>query len=105
MVDTPPNGERRNPSSDLQIYNAAKLASKEAVVETFRLIGVDINDQDSVNKFHSNMNYLQHLRDREEARHIETKKAIITSIASVAAGCVMAVMGYLFGTHTGGKGP
>lgn len=101
MADPPDVERRRNASLDLQMFNTAKLAAKEAVTETLKLFGIDINDIDSVNEFRDDLRFLHVLRAQSEAKSRETRKAFITTLFSVIGGCIVAIAGYFLGAHFG----
>lgn len=42
--------------------DAAKLAAKDAIAQTFRLFGLDITDQDQVNEFRADLIHARRLR-------------------------------------------
>lgn len=44
------------------VERASRAAAREAIQETFRLFGVDITDQKSVNEFHSTIVHAQRWR-------------------------------------------
>lgn len=68
------------------IEEAAELAAKETVRETFRLFGVDIEDQDQVNAFRADLIYARKLRKLSDGAVGTAARVIITAIVG---GCLV----------------
>lgn len=62
------------------IEQAAELAAKQAVRDTFRLLGVDIEDQDQVNAFRADLVYARKLRKLSDGAFGTAARVIITAI-------------------------
>ncbi len=70
----------------------AEAAAHEAVRETFRLLGVDIDDQASVNAFRADLVYARKLRRMGDRAGTAAFRAIVTVAITAAAAWLIAAI-------------
>lgn len=90
-------------AEEFRMNQVAELASEKTIYSTFRLLGVDIRDQDSINLMRDDFSYLREMRQKNNERNREARKALIDKVGAVAVGVLLSIIGYWLGKH--GIGP
>lgn len=85
--DPGPENQARRELHDIADLAAAK-AARSVTHETFRLLGVDIDNQDSLNSFRSDLVYANRLRKTSERAQL----AALGIIVSVVVGAALAAL-------------
>lgn len=75
----------------------AKQAAREAVRETFSKLGVDTEDQESVDAFRDDLRFARTIRRRADMGTDAVLKLVLLAIASAIVGAVAKYMH--LGTH------
>ena len=75
-----------------QIKSSVKGATKEAISETFKVMGIDVNDFDHINDFRENQSWVKKYR-----RACETigSRILITITTVVTGGIIAAIWAYI----------
>ncbi len=99
---------RHNSANERQIADSleriANRAAKSAVHETFRMLGFDLTDQDTVNTLRDDFGWLHRRRIEAEAPGVARTSLLVAVSASVTA-AVTWLVGVLTGyIHFGGNG-
>jgi hypothetical protein len=71
------------------IEEAAELAAKQAVRDTFRLLGVDIDDQDQVNAFRADLIHARKLRKLSDSAASTALRVMVTALALTVVGFII----------------
>lgn len=79
----------------------AEMAAEKAINQTFRLLGVDLRDQKSLNDMRDDIGFLRTLRERAEQAGREARKSLYGNIGALVVGLILAVVGYWLGVHHG----
>ena len=75
-----------------EITNLIKVATEEAISETFRAMGIDVNDFDHVNQFRENQAWVVKYRKAAEA---VGSRIIVTLTTAATGGVIAAVWAYM----------
>lgn len=78
------SGAERRQSARSEMGEIATLAAHETVRETFRLFGVDIDDQQQVNAFRADLIYARKIRQLSEKAGTVAWRVFITAIVTGA---------------------
>lgn len=73
------------------------MAAEETIFGTFRLLGVDIRDQDSLNKMRDDLTYLHNMRKDSSSNQIERRKSLYSNLGALVVGLILALAGYYIG--------
>lgn len=73
-----------HPITRAEIDNIAELAATKAVDRTFRLLGVDVNDQKAVNELRDTLTYATRLRRWSDGTKLKVWLTFVTIIVAGA---------------------
>ena len=71
-----------------EIRKLVKVATEEAIVETFKVMGIDVNDFHHINDFRENHNWVKRYRGMSE----KVGSGIIVTITTVLTGGIIAAI-------------
>jgi hypothetical protein len=83
------------PLSDRHVEQVADRAARSAVIETFRVIGVDIADIDSVNSLRDDLRHAHRQRVASEDRSTTASRTVIGTIGTLIGAMISAVIAWL----------
>lgn len=75
-----------------QITKLVKVATEEAISETFKVMGIDVNDFDHINDFRENQSWVKKYRKMSET---VGSRIIITITTALTGGVIAAVWAYI----------
>lgn len=75
-----------------QISKLVKVATGEAITETFKVMGIDVNDFDHINDFRENQSWVKKYRKASETIG---SRILITITTVVTGGIIAAVWAYI----------
>ena len=75
-----------------QISKLVKMATEEAITETFKVMGIDVNDFDHINDFRENQSWVKKYRKASETIG---SRILITITTVVTGGIIAAVWAYI----------
>ena len=80
----------RSPSqNDPRPQDTADIAAAKVVDDTFRLLGIDLNDIVDLNNLRDDFRYVRRQRMLVEARRAETSKSVIAAAAGAVVGMLV----------------
>jgi hypothetical protein len=88
--------------SDRSVEQVADRAARSAVIETFRVIGVDIEDIDSINALRDDLRHAHRQRVASEDRSTTASRTVIGTVGTMIGAMVGAGIAWLL---NGGKHP
>ena len=75
-----------------EIRKLVKVATEEAITETFKVIGIDVNDFDHINDFRENQSWVKKYRKMSET---VGSRIIVTITTALTGGIIAAVWAYI----------
>lgn len=88
---------------DWRTRELVKAVAEQSVRETFRLLGVDMADQDAVNSMRDDLRFTRAQREVSEKRRDEMRKGTLTGVVTIVTGAIMGG-GAVLWAILGGKG-
>jgi hypothetical protein len=86
MTDDP------KPISDARAQDIAERAARRAVIDTFRLLGIDITAMDDVNDLRDDLRFIRRQRQGTETRRTEASKSAVTAIVGGIIGMIISAI-------------
>jgi len=90
------SGKPQN-NEDFRMKMLAEVVAEETIFRTFRLLGVDIRDQDSLNRMREDLGYLHNLRKDSDSNKYERRKSLYQNAGALIGGLLLALVGYYIG--------
>ncbi len=75
-----------------EIAKLIKVSTEEAITETFKVMGIDVNDFDHINDFRENHNWVKKYRRVSES---VGSRIIVTITTALTGGIIAAVWAYI----------
>jgi hypothetical protein len=82
-------------AADARAQDIAERAARRAVVDTFRLLGIDITAMDDVNELRDDFRYIRRQRESTETRRSEASKSAVTAIVGGIIGMIISAITWL----------
>jgi hypothetical protein len=70
----------------------AERAAARALLETFRLLGLNINDMADVNNLRDDFRFMRRQRSASEARRTEASKSLTTALVGGVVGMLISAL-------------
>ncbi len=81
--------------ADARAQDIAERAARRAVVDTFRLLGIDITAMDDVNDLRDDFRFIRRQRESIETRRSEASKSAVTAIVGGIIGMIISAITWL----------